>query len=566
MTSVGRLAHLTAALAIACAASLAGGAGSASAGSIAVSGDSISRGFNTGICDFGDHPERTWATGDDHGTNLCDGGPTGTFSHAERLECSAGATVPAFNVAISGDSVVAGIFNPSGMGFAGQAGEIRSDLAGAPALRYVTVFLGHNDADTNVLDKTGNTCEAPTADRDPDNYCRATDTAFEREFRRGLDELIQIPGSRILILGLLRFSQICNFGTMALCGSGGATTCTEYWPSFPAFQSLLHDCSAQRRIDAYQTLAGYDVIIAQVTAEYAAIPPGGTSANGAVKAADVQLMHTDAPSHLKLTAGDLSCCDCVHPSDQLQEKLADIAWRGLQCSAAMPCCADTGDPLDDATCATDDTTTFYGSGFFSCSGDAQCDDGDPATADTCDTASGVCRHRIDPCVTLPSSCAAAAPSKASIALKAKGPSLKWKWSSAAAVDQADFGDPASPSGAGFTLCLIDGSATVRRSFRAPPAGVCDGKPCWAATSTGFKYGAKSGTPDGVIKLGLKGGAAGKATIGIAGKGANLVLPGLPITALPVRAVLVRDDGALCWDARFSNPTHDDTSAFQAKSD
>ncbi|HTC24760.1 MAG TPA: hypothetical protein VK688_10370, partial [Gemmatimonadales bacterium] len=400
----------------------------------------------------------------------------------------------------------------------------------------------------------------------PDNYCRATDAAFEREFRRGLDELIQVPSSRILVLGLLRFSQVCNFGTMAYCGGGSATTCGQYWPSFPAFQSMLHDCSAQRQIDAYETLVGYDSIIAQVTAEYAAIPEGGTSGNGVVKAADVQLLHTDAASHLKLVAGDLSYCDCVHPSDQLQEKLADIAWRGLQCSAAAPCCADTGDPLADAGCATDDTTTFYASGFFSCSADAQCDDGDPTTVDTCDLASGVCRHRGDPCATLPSTCAPAQPGRASLALKARGPSLKWKWSSSAeAVDPADFGDPTSLVGPGFALCIIDGSATVRRSVRVPAGGLCGGQPCWTTTGTGFKYGAKGGMPDGVSKVGLKGGPPFKAKIAVAGKGANLVLPRLPLAA-PVRVVVVRDDGAACWDTRFSNPAHNDPTAFQAKSD
>src|SRR5690349_16307908 len=99
--TAGQLSRLAAALTFAIAAAPVRGA---APDSIAVSGDSISRGFNTGICDFSDHPERAWATGDDHGTSLCDAGPTGIFSHAERLECSAGATVLAFNDAISGDS------------------------------------------------------------------------------------------------------------------------------------------------------------------------------------------------------------------------------------------------------------------------------------------------------------------------------------------------------------------------------------------------------------------------------------------------------------------------------
>ena len=55
--------------------------------------------------------------------------------------------------------------------------------------------------------------------------------------------------------------------------------------------SLTTDCSDQRRIDMYNTLLAYNAILARVTAEYAAIPAGGTSATGAVKAADVDLKY-----------------------------------------------------------------------------------------------------------------------------------------------------------------------------------------------------------------------------------------------------------------------------------
>src|SRR5439155_6346324 len=73
------------------------------ANSISVSGDSISRGFNanTSSCNYGDNVSRSWATGDDHGSSFCSAGPTGTYSHAERLECAAGGNITNFNDARS---------------------------------------------------------------------------------------------------------------------------------------------------------------------------------------------------------------------------------------------------------------------------------------------------------------------------------------------------------------------------------------------------------------------------------------------------------------------------------
>ena len=71
------------------------------ANSISVSGDSISRGFNanTSSCNYGDNVSRSWATGDDHGSSFCSAGPTGTYSHAERLECAA-AVATSYGVAV----------------------------------------------------------------------------------------------------------------------------------------------------------------------------------------------------------------------------------------------------------------------------------------------------------------------------------------------------------------------------------------------------------------------------------------------------------------------------------
>jgi len=135
------------------------------ADSVSVSGDSISRAFdaNTSSCTYSDQVSRNWATGDDHGSSFCSAGGDGTFSHAERLECNKGGDVTIFNDAMSGATMLGD--------FATQATNIKQHLSSAPSPRYVLVFMGHNDACTGTVDKTGNSCGG---DRDPNNYCRTS--------------------------------------------------------------------------------------------------------------------------------------------------------------------------------------------------------------------------------------------------------------------------------------------------------------------------------------------------------------------------------------------------------
>ncbi len=353
--------------------------------SISVSGDSISRGFNANAaaCNYTDNVTRTWATGESHGTSFCSAGAEGTFSHAERLDCAKGDFITNFNDAQDGATM--------GDDFRTQSATIYSHLSAAPAPRYALVLMGHDDAcGTHFLTKTGNSC---SGDQDPNNYCRTTNEAFEREFRAGLDQLIQIADARILVLATVRVSELCNLSAKGACGVGTGFTCSELWhESDVTCASLTTDCSEQRIIDMYNTLLGYNEILARVTAEYAAIPAGGSSATGAVKAADVALKYTQGSFFMDFQSNDLSCCDCFHPADQGQAKLAQFAWDGLQCSPSTPCCATSGDPLTDATCAALDTTSFYPGGFWpgnvACGNGIldpgeQCDDGNVIAGDGC---------------------------------------------------------------------------------------------------------------------------------------------------------------------------------------
>ncbi len=323
-------------------------------------GDSITRAFDAGSCNYSDQVDRNWSTGDNHGSTLCGAGSDGTFSHAERLECAKGANITNFNDAASGADMVSDFRN--------QATAARTNLSSGPAPRYVTVFMGHNDACTNTTSKTGNSC---SGDDDPNNYCRSTNAAFEREFRAGMDQLIQVPSARVLVSALVRISELCNFGSKSTCGIGSIFgSCSSLWQNLSIFfgsgvcRSMTDDCSNTRRIDMYNTVVGYNEILARVTAEYAAIPAGGASATGAVKAADVGVRYVEAPFYYKFAASEVSCCDCFHPDDVGQSKLAEGTYAGMQCTPSTPCCGPSTDPLVNATCSNNDTTSLYPGGFW----------------------------------------------------------------------------------------------------------------------------------------------------------------------------------------------------------
>ncbi len=328
--------------------------------SIDAIGDSITRGFNANSCSYGDQVGFNWATGDNHGTGYCSSGSDSTFSHAERLECAKPGEIINLNDAESGATMRGD--------FAAQSAAARTNLSGAAAPRYVTVFMGHNDACSNTEDKTGNACGG---DQDPNNYCRTTNAAFERELREGMDQLIQIPSSRILVSALVRVSELCNFGSKNSCGLGFGTNCSFFWQNLTTIfgaggvcHSLTADCSSARRIDMYNTTVAYNAILEAVATEYAAIPAGGTSATGAVKSTDVGIRYVEAPFHYKFASGDISCCDCFHPGVTGQTKLAEGTYQGVQCSAASPCCAPSADPLTNASCSVADETSVYPGGFW----------------------------------------------------------------------------------------------------------------------------------------------------------------------------------------------------------
>ena len=302
--------------------------------SVAAAGDSITKGFNADqrSCTFDDHEAFNWATSDTNGSDFCAAGDENVFSLTERLECRQQADVisPEINQAKSGAQMLKDFFN--------QANTIKSYISAQPAPRLTTILLGHNDAVG-----FGFFGRCATSDQDPNNGCRTSPAAFEREFRKGLDVLITIPDLHIGVASPLRLTQRCP------------------------------QCPAAFIVPFYQSLRTYRDILSRVSAEYAAIPSGGTSlvttiggetVGGATKAPGTTTAYSDAPWHYRFARSEISRCDRIHPSAAGQTTLARILDEGLVCSETSPCCQDTGNLSADAACSSVTINGTFFPGFF----------------------------------------------------------------------------------------------------------------------------------------------------------------------------------------------------------
>ncbi len=195
---------------------------------------------------------------------------------------------------------------------------------------------------------------------------------------------------------------------------------------------------------------------------------------------------------------------------------------------------------------------------------AQTDSDDDGLGDACDV--------FLPCPPLPlpmGTCAVPVQAaKAQITLKDSASdskdALTWKWSKGAITPLAAFGDP--PAGDGLVLCLYDAGG-LRAHATIPGGGLCGAKPCWKASSSGFKLASKSRAPDGIQGVALKQGlAAGKASISVSGKGALLDMPALDQLVSPVTVQLTAASGN-CWEAVYSAPFGVQTATqFKAKAE
>jgi poly(3-hydroxybutyrate) depolymerase len=141
--------------------------------------------------------------------------------------------------------------------------------------------------------------------------------------------------------------------------------------------------------------------------------------------------------------------------------------------------------------------------------------------------------------------------------------LLWKWTHGAATSRADFGNPVATTS--YALCLYDGIDALLASFAAPAAGTCHGRPCWKANARGYRYVDTDATPSGLRQIVLASGAGGKAHVAVKGQGANLALPALPISHLPITVQLVSGDGA-CFEATYATTLRNQADQLKARGD
>ena len=344
--------------------------------SIDAIGDSISKAFNAqdkAPCPNDDQESFNWATSITQDGVFCSHGGDRVYSQAERLECRQETMIVNTdpNTAVSGAEMLKDFFD--------QAENTKKSLGTKPAPRYVTVEMGHNDICSGTIERIQTNC-AEGDDQDPMNHCRTTEAAFEREFRKGLDVLITVPDLKIGIAAPVRVSQLCNHAAKRNC-SPLPGTCGSLWERVITLGlretglcgSITIDCSDERLQRGYETARAYRDIMARVSSEYAALAEGETSkeiefgdepVGGKVKAAGTSLNFSNASWVYKFKSEQISCCDCFHPSFLGQDAAAQILFDGFTCSPTDVCCADTGDPVSDALCTTEDTGGTFHPGLF----------------------------------------------------------------------------------------------------------------------------------------------------------------------------------------------------------
>ena len=111
------------------------------------------------------------------------------------------------------------------------------------------------------------------------------------------------------------------------------------------------------------------------------------------------------------------------------------------------------------------------------------------------------------------------------------------------------------------MCLYADDSLVLSAL-APEDASCDGTPCWKTGARRLRYRNKGLTPDGLATIVLRTGKGGR--IVVRGKGANLELPALPLTA-PVAVQLLRTDGGACWESVIDAPMVNSTTRFRGRS-
>jgi cysteine-rich repeat protein len=249
-------------------------------------------------------------------------------------------------------------------------------------------------------------------------------------------------------------------------------------------------------------------------------------------------------------AGALRLCgdDTVDPGEACDDGNLDASdCCAADCSDAEP---DGTECADDSLCTIDDR----------CAG-GRCEGGGPLPCEPC----GECHSAIGCFVDAPSSNCGQSTitdgSQITIARPRRGSDrFTWSLRSGPATAKSAFGNPLETSG--YALCAsLPGGKLVLRGV-APAGGCGRRRSCWRSTRAGFEY-VNPSAPDGLARLSLRAGGAGRARWSAGGAHAILLEP-LPLAQELYVELRRLDDPATCWSATLPKVTKNSSRKYRAK--
>lgn len=144
-------------------------------------------------------------------------------------------------------------------------------------------------------------------------------------------------------------------------------------------------------------------------------------------------------------------------------------------------------------------------------------------------------------------------------------SFAWTWLHGEAVTLADLGDPTTDTG--YAVCLYRGAGSTPDWILAEYAFAGPG---WSANADGFAYSDGSAS-NGVNRMRVRAGAAGKSSVRAKGKGINVNAPALPLASpvlLRVQVHAAEPFGTIstCFEATYTpaNVLRNDDTRLRAK--
>lgn len=267
--TIGRLSGVIAGLALVASATLTASAAPAYPRSIASTGDSITRAYNTGWFPYVDNPSASWSTG----TNST------VRSHYTRLL--------ALQPLISGHA-----YNDakSGAKMVDLAGQMTT--AAGQRVDYVTVLMGGNDVCTSS------------------ESTMTSVTNFRAQFTSAMNVITtKSPSTLVYVVSIPNVYQLWN-----VLKSNG--TARAVWWTFGVCQSMLANpestaqADVDRRARVLQRDVDFNSALAQVCALYTQCRFDG-----------------NAVFNTTFTAADITTRDYFHPSVSGQAKLASVSWN-----------------------------------------------------------------------------------------------------------------------------------------------------------------------------------------------------------------------------------------------